>query len=96
MVDTLRLEHTEVGFIRVFVGPTADAGTGTNFDMSGVPHMARWTDLAVASGAMNTPVAVSEAVELVLSSDARIFDVTVAPKDPALPWTGVPSGELPA
>ena len=96
MVDTLRLEHTEVGFVRVFVGPTDDAGTGTNFDMSALPHMARWADLAVASGAMNTPVAVSEAVELVLSSDARIFDITVAPKDPALPWAGVPSGEVPA
>jgi NAD(P)-dependent dehydrogenase (short-subunit alcohol dehydrogenase family) len=95
MVDTLRLEHTEVGFVRVFVGPTADAGTGTNFDMSGVPHMERWVNLAIASGAMNTPVAVSEAVELVLASDARIFDVTVAPKDPALPWTGVPAGEMP-
>jgi hypothetical protein len=43
---------------------------------------------------MNTPVAVSEAVELVLSSDARIFDVTVAPKDPALPWAGVASVEI--
>ena len=94
MVDTLRLEHTEVGFSRIFVGPTDEAGTGTNFDMSALPHMARWADLAVASGAMNTPVAVSEAVELVLSSDARIFDVTVAPKDPALPWAGVPSGEI--
>ena len=62
--------------------------------MSALPHMARWADLAVASGAMNTPVAVSEAVELVLSSDARIYDVTVAPKDPALPWAGVPSGEF--
>jgi NAD(P)-dependent dehydrogenase (short-subunit alcohol dehydrogenase family) len=95
MVDTLRLEHTEVGFVRVFVGPTTDAGTGTNFDMSAVPHMERWVNLAIASGAMNTPVAVSEAVELVLASDARIFDVTVAPKDPALPWPGVPSGEMP-
>ena len=94
MVDTLRLEHTEVGFSRIFVGPTDEAGTGTNFDMSALPHMARWADLAVASGAMNTPAAVSEAVELVLSSDARIFDVTVAPKDPALPWAGVPSGEI--
>jgi NAD(P)-dependent dehydrogenase (short-subunit alcohol dehydrogenase family) len=95
MVDTLRLEHTEVGFVRIFVGPTADAGTGTNFDMSGVPHMERWAHLAVASGAMNTPDSVSEAVELVLGSEARIFDVTVAPKDPALPWTGVPTGEMP-
>jgi NADP-dependent 3-hydroxy acid dehydrogenase YdfG len=94
--DTLRLEHTEVGFSRIFVGPTDEAGTGTNFDMSALPHMARWADLAVASGAMNTPVAVSEAVELVLSSDARIFDITVAPKDPALPWAGVPSGDVAA
>ena len=89
MVETWRVEHPEVGFVRIFVGPTADAGTGTNFDMSAVEHMARWAALGVASGAMDTPDAISEAVELVLRSDARIADVTVAPKDPPLPWPGV-------
>ena len=63
MVETWRVEHPEVGFTRIFVGPTADAGTGTNFDMSAFEHMARWAALGVASGAMDTPTAVSEAVD---------------------------------
>jgi NAD(P)-dependent dehydrogenase (short-subunit alcohol dehydrogenase family) len=89
MVETWRAEHPEVGFVRIFVGPTADAGTGTAMDMSAVEHMQRWAGLGVASGAMDTPVAVSEAVELVLRSDSRIADVTVVPRDPPLPWGGV-------
>jgi NAD(P)-dependent dehydrogenase (short-subunit alcohol dehydrogenase family) len=96
MVETWRVEHPEVGFVRIFVGPTDKAGTGTNFDMSAVDQMARWADLGVASGAMDQPEAVADAVELVLRSDSRIADVTVVPKDPALPWTGVPVGEMPA
>jgi NAD(P)-dependent dehydrogenase (short-subunit alcohol dehydrogenase family) len=94
MVDTWRVEHPEVGFVRVFVGPTDNAGTGTDFDMSALPHMARWADLGVASGAMDSPESVADAVELVLGSEARIADVTVAPKDPPLPWAGVPSGDV--
>ena len=66
MVETWRVEHPEVGFTRIFVGPTADAGTGTNFDMSAFEHMGRWAALGIASGAMDTPKAISEAVELVL------------------------------
>ncbi len=93
MVETWRVEHPEVGFVRIFVGPTADAGTGTNFDMSAFEHMSRWAALGVASGAMGCPTAVSEAVELVLRSDSRIADVTVVPKDPPLPWPGV-AGEV--
>jgi NAD(P)-dependent dehydrogenase (short-subunit alcohol dehydrogenase family) len=89
MVETWRVEHPEVNFTRIFIGPTADAGTGTNFDASAFDHMARWADLGVASGALDTPAAISEAVELVLRSDSRIADVTVAPKDPPLPWAGV-------
>jgi NAD(P)-dependent dehydrogenase (short-subunit alcohol dehydrogenase family) len=91
MVETWRVEHPEVGFTRIFVGPTTDAGTGTNMDMSAFEHMTRWAALGVASGAMDTPAAVSEAVELVLRSDSRIADITVAPKDPPLPWAGVDS-----
>ena len=89
MVETWRVEHPEVGFTRIFVGPTADAGTGTNFDMSAFEHMGRWAALGIASGAMDTPKAISEAVELVLRSDSRVADITVAPKDPPLPWAGV-------
>jgi NAD(P)-dependent dehydrogenase (short-subunit alcohol dehydrogenase family) len=92
MVETWRVEHPEVGFTRIFVGPTADAGTGTSFDMSAFEHMGRWSALGVASGAMDTPKAISEAVELVLRSDSRIADVTVAPKDPPLPWAGIAAG----
>lgn len=92
MVETWRVEHPEVGFVRIFVGPTADAGTGTNFDMSALEQMGRWAALGVASGAMGSPTAISEAVELVIRSDSRIADVTVAPKDLPLPWPGVSAG----
>ena len=93
MVETWRVEHPEVGFTRIFVGPTAERGTGSSFDASAFEHMVRWADLGVASGAMDTPAAVSDAVELVLRSDSRIADVTVAPKDPPLPWAGVAAGD---
>jgi NAD(P)-dependent dehydrogenase (short-subunit alcohol dehydrogenase family) len=86
MVETWRSEHPEVGFTRVFVGPTADAGTGSQFDMSSAEHMARWPGLGVQSGAMCTPACISDAVELVLTSASRIPDISVVPKDPPLPW----------
>lgn len=95
MVETWRVEHPEVGFVRIFVGPTDNAGTGTDFDPSALAHMARWADLGVASGAMDAPESIADAVELVLGSDARIADVTVVPKDPPLPWAGVPAAEIP-
>jgi NAD(P)-dependent dehydrogenase (short-subunit alcohol dehydrogenase family) len=94
MVETWRSEHPEVGFTRIFVGPTSDAGTGTNMDMSAMEHMVRWAGLGVASGAMDTPTAVAEAVALVLRSDSWVADVTVAPKDPPLPWGGVDPGSV--
>jgi NAD(P)-dependent dehydrogenase (short-subunit alcohol dehydrogenase family) len=86
MVETWRSEHPEVGFTRVYVGPTADAGTGSEYDMSAADHMVRWPGLGVQSGGMCTPACISEAVELVLSSNSRVWDVTVVPKDPPLPW----------
>jgi NAD(P)-dependent dehydrogenase (short-subunit alcohol dehydrogenase family) len=95
MVETWRVEHPEVGFVRVFVGPTDRAGTGTNFDPTALEQMTRWAGLGVASGALEPPEAIADAVELVLGSDARIADVTVIPKDPPLPWAGVPTGEMP-
>jgi NAD(P)-dependent dehydrogenase (short-subunit alcohol dehydrogenase family) len=95
MVETWRVEHPEVGFVRVFVGPTDNAGTGTDFDPTALEHMARWAAMGVASGAMDQPESIADAVELVLGSEARIADVTVVPKDPPLPWAGVPAGEIP-
>jgi len=89
MVETWRSEHPEVGFTRIFVGPTADAGTGSQFDMSAFEHMARWAGIGVQSGALCTPTCISEAVELVLSSASRVWDVTVVPKDPPLPWANM-------
>jgi len=95
MVETWRLEHPEVGFVRVFVGPTDNAGTGTNMDESAFEHMVRWAGLGVASGALDKPEDISDAVQLVLTSHSRVADVTVVPKDPPLPWGGVPVGEVP-
>lgn len=95
MVETWRVEHPEVGFVRIFVGPTDRAGTGTNFDLTAVEHMTRWAEMGVASGAMEPPEAIADAVELVLGSEARIADVTVIPKDPPLPWAGVPTDAMP-
>jgi NAD(P)-dependent dehydrogenase (short-subunit alcohol dehydrogenase family) len=94
MVETWRVEHPEVTFTRIFVGPTADAGTGSNFDASALEHMTRWAGLGVASGALDTPGAVADAIELVLRSDSRIADVTVVPKDPPLPWAGVDPAQI--
>ena len=86
MVETWRSEHPEIGFTRIFVGPTADAGTGSEFDMSAMEHMGRWAAMRVQSGALCTPACISEGVELVLNSASRVWDITVVPKDPPLPW----------
>ena len=87
MVETWRVEHPEVGFTRIFVGPTADAGTGSSFDASAVQHMVRWADLGVAVGRHGHAGCGLGRGRLVLRSDSRIVDVTVGlPKDPPLPW----------
>jgi NAD(P)-dependent dehydrogenase (short-subunit alcohol dehydrogenase family) len=86
MIETWRSEHPEVGFTRIFVGPTNDAGTGTQMDPGAVTHMMRWAALGVHSGALSTPASVAAAVALVLSDEARIPDLTVQPKDGPLPW----------
>jgi NAD(P)-dependent dehydrogenase (short-subunit alcohol dehydrogenase family) len=96
MVETWRLEHPEVGFTRIFVGPTDGAATQNQFDMSAAPHMLRWAGMGIASGALSTPECISEAVELVLGSAARIWDVAVTPKDPPLPWTQMDPGAVPS
>jgi NAD(P)-dependent dehydrogenase (short-subunit alcohol dehydrogenase family) len=86
MVETWRSEHPELGFARIFVGPTGDAATGAQYDEGAFAHLARWSGLGVQSGAVSTPECISEAVELVLTSKSRVWDITVAPPDPALPW----------
>ena len=94
MVETWRTEHPEIGFTRIFIGPTSDAATGTEFDMSAAVLMARWAAMGVQSGAMCTPTCIAEAVELVLNSASRIGDVSVVPKDPPLPWEFDPGAAL--
>jgi len=86
MVETWRSEHPELGFARVFVGPTGDSATGAEYDEDAFVHMARWPGMGIASGAQCTPDCISEAVELVLTSNSRVWDITVVPKDPPLPW----------
>jgi NAD(P)-dependent dehydrogenase (short-subunit alcohol dehydrogenase family) len=96
MVETWRLEHPEIGFTRIFVGPTDGAATQAQADMSAAGHVVRWAAMGVASGALSTPECVSEAVELVLNSKSRIWDVALEPKDPPLPWVAMDSSELPS
>jgi NAD(P)-dependent dehydrogenase (short-subunit alcohol dehydrogenase family) len=86
MVETWRSEHPEIGFTRIFVGPTGDSATGTQFDMSAMEHMARWPALGVQSGELCTPNCIADGVELVLNSPSRVLDISVVPKDPPLPW----------
>jgi NAD(P)-dependent dehydrogenase (short-subunit alcohol dehydrogenase family) len=86
MIETWRTEHPEVGFTRVLVGPTDQAGTGTQFDPSAFAHMERWPAMGVQSGALSPPSSTAAAVRLVLSDESRISDITVQPKDGPLPW----------
>ena len=86
MVDTWRSEHPELGFTRIFIGATNNASREARFDASAWEHMARWAVMGVRSGATTTPDCVAQAVELVIESNSRIWDITVAPKDPPLPW----------
>jgi NAD(P)-dependent dehydrogenase (short-subunit alcohol dehydrogenase family) len=95
MVETWRLEHPEIGFTRIFVGPADRAATQTQMHMSAAPHMVRWAAMGIASGALSTPECVSDAVELVLTSASRIWDIAVEPTDPPLPWDAMNPSEVP-
>jgi NAD(P)-dependent dehydrogenase (short-subunit alcohol dehydrogenase family) len=86
MIETWRSEHPEVGFTRILVGPTADAGTGVEFHPGALPHMARHGAIGLHSGALSPPTSVAAAVSLVLGEESRIWDVTVQPSDPPHPW----------
>ena len=86
MVETWRAEHPEIGFTRIFVGPTDDAGTGTEMHESAINHMVRWPGLGIHSGALGRPETIAEAVMLVLRSPDRVNDLAVQPRDSPLPW----------
>jgi NAD(P)-dependent dehydrogenase (short-subunit alcohol dehydrogenase family) len=92
MIETWRSEHPEVGFARILVGPTADAASGAEFHPGAAPHMARHGLMGLTSGALSSPTSVAAAVMLVLGEGgSRIWDVTVQPMDPPLPWPQMPS-----
>jgi len=86
MVETWRAEHPEIGFTRIFVGPTDEAGTGTEMHESAINHMVRWPGLGIHSGALGRPETIAEAVMLVLCSPDRVNDLAVQPRDSPLPW----------
>lgn len=94
MIDTWRSEHPDIGFTRIFVGPTLGGSTQAQMDMSAAEHMVRWAAMGIHSGASCTPECISDAVELVLTSASRIWDIAVEPKDPPLPWTTMDPGEV--
>jgi NAD(P)-dependent dehydrogenase (short-subunit alcohol dehydrogenase family) len=89
MIETWRSEHPELGFTRILVGPTDAAATGAEFHPGAAPHMARHAAMGTTSGILSPPTAVAAAVMLVLDEESRIWDVTVQPNDPPLPWTSV-------
>ena len=57
--------------------------------------MGRWAGLGVASGAMEPPEAIADAVELVLGSEGHIADITVIPEEDPETGPGVPIGKVP-
>ncbi len=92
MIETWRSEHPEVGFARILVGPTADGATGAEFHLSGSSHLARHGVMGLSSGVLCSPTSVASAVLHILGEGgARIWDVTVQPNDPPLPWPEPPS-----
>jgi hypothetical protein len=86
MIDTWRAEHPELGFARVNVGPTAGGATTAEADASVFPHQARWLDLGLTSGAPAEAESTARAVSLILTGEARVWDITVQPREGALPW----------
>jgi hypothetical protein len=94
MIETWRSEHPELGFARFLVGPTAEGATGAEFHPGAVPHMGRHGVMGLTSGALSSPQSIASAVMLVLSEGgeggSRIWDVTVQPIDPPLPWPEAP------
>jgi NAD(P)-dependent dehydrogenase (short-subunit alcohol dehydrogenase family) len=86
MVETWRAEHPDVGFARINVGPTADGATTAAYHASTAPHRARWAGMGLTSGALADAMSIARAVALILGEGSRVWDITVQPRDPALPW----------
>ncbi len=86
MVETWRAEYPELGFARINVGPTARGATTAEADAGATPHRSRWADMGLVSGAQAEPESIARAVALILADPARVWDVTVQPRDGALPW----------
>jgi len=93
MIETWRSEHPELGFTRILVGPTGPAATGAEFHPSAIPHMARHGAMGISSGVLSPPTSVATAVLFVLGEESRIWDVTVQPNDPPLPWPSLTLGD---
>lgn len=95
MIETWRCEYPELGFARILVGPTASGSTGSEFHPSALAHLARHGVLGLTSGVLSPPTSVASAVMHVLNEGgSRIWDVTVQPNDPALPWPEAPAQML--
>jgi NAD(P)-dependent dehydrogenase (short-subunit alcohol dehydrogenase family) len=86
MIESWRSEHPEIGFARVLVGPTDQGATTAEADPGAFEHSARWGAMGLTSGALADPTSIAAACALALADPARIWDVTVQPRDPALPW----------
>jgi NAD(P)-dependent dehydrogenase (short-subunit alcohol dehydrogenase family) len=89
MIDTWRSEHPELGFARIAIGPTNSESTAVELHKSFLPHMGRWADLGLVSGALIPAHSIARQVITVLTDPSRIWDVTVQPRDPARPWRRV-------
>ena len=81
MIDTWRAEHPELGFARVNVGPTAGGATTAEVDAGAFAHQARWANLGLTSGALAEAESIAHTVALILVDEARVWDVTVQPRD---------------
>jgi NAD(P)-dependent dehydrogenase (short-subunit alcohol dehydrogenase family) len=88
MIETWRSEHPEIGFARILVGPTDAGSTGGEFYPSAAPHMTRHAPMGLTSGALSSRSSIAAAVMHILGDDSRIWDITVQPNDPPLPWAG--------
>jgi len=95
MIETWRCENPHLRFARILVGPTAGGSTSAFFHPSALPQLARLGPMGLASGVKSPPSAVAAAVAFVLSQDeSRIWDVSVQPNDPPLPWLEATPEEL--
>ena len=86
MIDTWRAEYPHLGFARVGVGPTASGPTTIAVHEGALAHQARWADLGLVSGAQGESESIARAVALILGDSGRVWDITVQPRDDALPW----------